>query len=51
MKWTRFDSSRGVVCEKDLAERIAVRPSVWAQSSPFRWEDQFNLSLDPVTAR
>jgi hypothetical protein len=37
--------------EKDFAERKADRPRLRAQPSPFRWEDQFNLSLDPVTAR
>lgn len=48
----RFESSRPAGSEKD-----------WPQASPkgdlalrrrgrqFRWEDQFNLSLDPVTAR
>ena len=24
---------------------------LWEQTSQFRWEDQFNLSLDPETAR
>ncbi len=47
----RFDSSRLGSGEKDFAERKAVRPRLRAQPSPFRWEDQFNLSLDPVTAR
>ncbi len=47
----RFGSSRLGSCEKDFAERKAVRPRLRAQPSPFRWEDQFNLSLDPVTAR
>jgi phosphomethylpyrimidine synthase len=47
----RFDSSRLGSGEKDFAERKADRPRVRAQPSPFRWEDQFNLSLDPVTAR
>lgn len=37
--------------EKDFAERKAARSRLRAQPSPFRWEDQFNLSLDPVTAR
>ena len=48
----RFESSCPVGCEID-----------WPQASPkgdlpvrrggrqFRWEDQFNLSLDPITAR
>ncbi len=47
----RFDSSRLGSREKDFAERKALRPRLRAQPSPFRWEDQFNLSLDPVTAR
>jgi hypothetical protein len=47
----RFDSSRLGSGEKDFAERKAARPRLRAQPSPFRWEDQFNLSLDPVTAR
>jgi thiamine biosynthesis protein ThiC len=47
----RFDSSRLGSGEKDFAERKADRPRLRAQPSPFRWEDQFNLSLDPVTAR
>ena len=47
----RFGSSRLRGGEKDFAERKADRPRLRVQSSPFRWEDQFNLSLDPVTAR
>jgi phosphomethylpyrimidine synthase len=47
----RFDSSRLGSGEKDFAERTAARPRLRAQPSPFRWKDQFNLSLDPVTAR
>ena len=47
----RFDSSRRAACEKAFAERKADRPRLRAPPSPFRWEDQFNLSLDPVTAR
>jgi phosphomethylpyrimidine synthase len=47
----RFDSSRLGSRKKDFAERKADRPRLRAQPSPFRWEDQFNLSLDPVTAR
>jgi phosphomethylpyrimidine synthase len=47
----RFDSSRLGSGEKDFAEWKAGRPRLRAQPSPFRWEDQFNLSLDPVTAR
>jgi hypothetical protein len=47
----RFDSSRLGNSEKDFAERKADRPRLRAQPSPFRWQDQFNLSLDPVTAR
>jgi hypothetical protein len=37
--------------EKAFAERKADRPRLRPQPSPFRWEGQFNLSLDPVTAR
>ncbi len=48
---TRIDSSRWEASEKAFAERKADRPRLRAQPSPFRWEDQFNLSLDPVTAR
>jgi len=47
----RVDSSRLGSGEKDFAERMAARPRLRAQPSPFRWEDQFNLSLDPVTVR
>jgi len=47
----RFDSSRLGSGEKDFGERKAARLRLRAQPSPFRWEDQFNLSLDPVTAR
>ncbi len=47
----RFDSSRFGGGEKDFAERKADRPRLRVQPSPFRWEDQFNLGLDPVTAR
>jgi phosphomethylpyrimidine synthase len=47
----RFDSSLLGSGEMDFAERKADRPKLRAQPSPFRWEDQFNLSLDPVTAR
>ena len=51
MSLARFDSSRWEASEKAFAERKADRPRLRAQLSPFRWEDQFNLSLDPVTAR
>jgi hypothetical protein len=44
----RFGSSRLGSGEKDFAERKAERPRLRAQPSPFRWEDQFNLSLDHV---
>ena len=47
----RFDSSRLGSGEKDFGERKAARLRLRAQPSPFRWEDQINLSLDPVTAR
>jgi phosphomethylpyrimidine synthase len=51
MRWTRFDSSRVGRGEKDFADRKAFKPRLRAQLSPLRWEDQFNLSIDPVTAR
>jgi phosphomethylpyrimidine synthase len=47
----RFDSSRLGSGEKDFARAKGRRPRLRAQPSPFRWEDQFNLSLDPLTAR
>ena len=47
----RFDSSRLGSGEKDFTQRKADRPRLRAQPSQFRWEDQFNPSLDPVTAR
>ncbi len=46
-----FDSSRLGSDEKDFAERNADRLRLWTQPSPFRWEGQFNLSLNPITAR
>ena len=46
-----FDSSRRSACEKAFARAKGRRPRLRAQPSPFRWEDQFNLSLDPVTTR
>ena len=51
MRSARFDSSRREACEKAFARAKGRRPRLRAQPSPFRWEDQFNLSLDPVTAR
>jgi thiamine biosynthesis protein ThiC len=64
MNLIRFHSSRWLACKKDFAGRLAaapshvaaqagkaVRPRLRAKPSPFRWEDQFNLSLGPVTAR
>lgn len=47
----RLDSSRLGGGEKDFAERKADRPRLRAQPSQIRWLNQFNLSLDPVTAR
>ena len=47
----RFDSSRLGSGGKDFAERKADRPRLRAQPSQFRWEDQFQFSLDLVTAR
>lgn len=48
----RFESSRPAGSEKDWPQAspkgdLAVR----RRGRQFRWEDQFNLSLDPVTAR
>ena len=36
-----------------MDERMRARQGagLWAQPRRFRWEDQFNLSLDPETAR
>lgn len=48
----RFEWSRGDT--SDIDWRSSVSPQgrrLWAQPSQFRWEDQFNLSLDPETAR
>jgi hypothetical protein len=36
--------------EKDFAERKAASPRLRAWPNPFRLQDQFNLSLDPVAA-
>jgi phosphomethylpyrimidine synthase len=48
----RFESSRPAGGEKD---RLQAGPkgdlAVRRRGRQFRWEDQFNLSLDPVTAR
>ena len=51
MRLERFDSSRRAACEKAFTKAKGRRPRLRGQPSPFRWEDQFNLSLDPVTAR
>jgi len=51
MSLARFDSSCRAACEKASAGAKGRRLRVRAQPSPFRWEDQFNLSLDSVTAR
>jgi phosphomethylpyrimidine synthase len=51
MSLAHFDSSCWEASENAFAERKADRPRLRAQPSQFRWEDQFNLSLDPVTAR
>jgi phosphomethylpyrimidine synthase len=51
MSFARFDSSRREASEKAFARAKGCKPRLRAQPSPFRWEDQFNLSLDPVTAR
>jgi len=45
LRKARFDSSRREACEKAFADAKGRRPG------QFRWEDQFNLGLDPVIAR
>ncbi len=46
-EWSRWEAS-------DIDWRSSASPQgrrLRGQSSQFRWEDQFNLSLDPETAR
>ena len=47
----RFEPSRWEASEIDGQAREVAGEVWWEQTSPFRWEDQFNLSLDPETAR
>ncbi len=47
----RFEWSRGGASDIDCRNGSPLGRRLWAQPSQFRWEDQFNLSLDPETAR
>jgi len=48
----RFEWSRWEASDIDWRSRLARRGRrLWEQPSQFRWNDQFNLSLDPETAR
>src|SRR5439155_22872405 len=47
----RFEPSRWKASEIDGQAREVAGEVWWEQTSQFRWEDQFNLSLDPETAR
>jgi phosphomethylpyrimidine synthase len=47
----RFEWSRWEASDIDGQVREGSGRSLWEQTSQFRWEDQFNLSLDPETAR
>ncbi len=47
----RFEPSRWEASEIDGQAREVAGEVWWEQTSQFRWEDQFNLSLDPDTAR
>ncbi len=47
----RFEWSSGDASDMDGQVREGSGRSLRAQTSQFRWEDQFNLSLDPETAR
>jgi len=52
MIFARFERSRRESSDIDWRSRSARRGrSLQVQASQFRWEDQFNLSLDPETAR
>ena len=51
MIFARFERSRRESSDIDWRSRSARRGrSLQVQASQFRWEDQFNLSLDPETA-
>lgn len=47
----RFEWSRGDASDMDGQTRVGSGRSLREQTSQFRWEDQFNLALDPETAR
>jgi thiamine biosynthesis protein ThiC len=47
----RFEWSRGDASDMDGQVREGSGRRLWEEPSQFRWEDQFNLSLDPETAR
>ena len=47
----RFEPSRWEASEIDGQAREVAGEVWWEQTSQFRWQDQFNLSLDPETAR
>ena len=47
----KVESSQQERCEIDGQAREVAGEVWWEQTSQFRWEDQFNLSLDPDTAR
>ena len=47
-----FEWSRGDASDIDLRSSTSPQERrLWEQPSQFKWEDQFNLSLDPETAR
>jgi phosphomethylpyrimidine synthase len=48
---TRFEPSRWEASEIDGQAREVAGEVWWEQTSQFHWDDQFNLSLDPETAR
>jgi phosphomethylpyrimidine synthase len=47
----RFEWSQREAVRHGRAYAEPVRAWMWEQTRQFRWEDQFNLSLDPETAR
>jgi phosphomethylpyrimidine synthase len=47
----RFEPSRREAGEIDWLKASPSGRRLWEQPSQFRWEDQFNLGLDPETAR
>lgn len=51
MSKPRFEWSRWEASNIDGQGRAGSGRSLWGQTSQFSWEDQFNLSLDPETAR